>query len=241
MYLFILRIILLIIIFYICYVGYIYLNFDSWWIKLMSTIFLKIANIKNVKVSNHHLFKKYLNTDKKLIIVSNHRSLFDIFILLNSLQNIGFMMSKTGGNLLPFIKNLKIKSNSFFYEHGKGTTTLIKKINNRKINDNIIVVFADAMNPIPLGKNIAYFKTGAFTGKFDILPVVIKYKNWQIDPTYYWYKGEHPLIGFSKVLLDGNCEVIVDVMDLVSCKQSMNIEKYKNYVYDLMNTNYERL
>ena len=241
MYLLIFRIILLIIIFYICYVGYIYFGFNSWWIKLMSTIFLKIANIKNVNVLNHHIFKKYLNSDKKLLIVSNHKSLFDIFILLNSLQDIGFMMSKTGGNFLPCIKEIKVKSNSFFYESGKGTSTLIEKINNRMSNDNIIVVFADAMEPIPVGKSIANFKTGAFTGKFDILPVVIKYKNWKIDPTYYWYKGEHPIIGFTKMLLDGNCEVITDVMDLVSCEKSMSVEEYRDYVYDLMHTRYNRL
>ena len=118
---------------------------------------------------------------------------------------------------------------------------LIDKINLRKINDNIIVVFADSMNPIPVGKNIAPFKTGAFRGKFDILPVVIKYKNATIDPTLHWYKGEHPVMCFSKVLLDGKCEVVADVMDLVSCKENMTVEEYRDYVYNLMNTRYNQL
>ena len=151
------------------------------------------------------------------------------------------MLSKTGGNLLPCINNINIKSNSFFYKPNKGTKTLIEKINARKINDNIIVVFADSMNPIPVGKNIAPFKTGAFQGKFDILPVVIKYKNATIDPTFRWYEGEHPITGFSKVLLDGKCEVVADIMDLVSCQENMTVEEYRDYVYNLMDTRYNQL
>lgn len=207
----------------------------------MTSLFLKAANFKGVKVNNAKLFKHYVNTDKKLLIVANHKCLFDIFILLNSLQDIGFMLSKTGGNLLPCINSINIKSNSFFYKPNQGTKTLIDKINARKINDNIIVVFADSMNPIPAGKNIAPFKTGAFQGKFDILPVVIKYKNWTIDPTFRWYKGEHPTTGFFKLLLDGKCEVVADVMDLVSCKENMTVEEYRDYVYNLMDTRYNQL
>jgi hypothetical protein len=240
-YLFIFRVILLIIIFMIFLIPYLYLNFDSWWIKLMSKLFLKVANFKDVKVNNVKLFKQYINTDKKLLIVANHKCLFDIFILLNSLQDIGFMLSKTGGNLLPCINSINIKSNSFFYKPNQGTKTLIDKINSRKINDNIIVVFADSMNPIPVGKNIAPFKTGAFQGKFDILPVVIKYKNATIDPTFRWYEGEHPFVGLYKILLDGKCEVVADVMDLVSCDQNMTVEEYRDYVYNLMDTRYNQL
>tara|TARA_B000000477_G_scaffold33759_2_gene28827 strand:- start:1891 stop:2619 length:729 start_codon:yes stop_codon:yes gene_type:complete len=240
-YLFVFRIILLIIIFIIFLIPYLYLNFGSWWIKLITKLFLKAANFKDVKVNNAKLFKHYLNSDTKLLIVANHKSLFDIFILLHSLQDIGFMLSKTGGNLLPCINNINIKSNSFFYKPNKGTKTLIEKINARKINDNIIVVFADSMNPIPVGKNIAPFKTGAFQGKFDILPVVIKYKNATIDPTFRWYEGEHPITGFSKVLLDGKCEVVADIMDLVSCQENMTVEEYRDYVYNLMDTRYNQL
>jgi 1-acyl-sn-glycerol-3-phosphate acyltransferase len=240
-YLFIFRIILLIIIFLVFLIPYLYLNFDSWWLELMTKLFLKAANFKSVKANNAKLFKHYINTDKKLIVVANHKCLFDSFVLLNSLQDIGFMLSRKGGNLVPFISAINKKSNSFFYEPNQGTKTLIDKINARKINDNIIVVFADSMNPIPVGKNIAPFKTGAFQGKFDILPVVIKYKNWTIDPTFRWYNGEHPTTGFFKLLLDGKCEVVTDVMDLVSCKENMTVEEYRDYVYNLMDTRYNQL
>ena len=240
-YLFVFRIILLIIIFIVFLIPYIYFDFNSWWIKLMTKLLLKVANFNSIKVNNAKLFKYYINTNKKLLVVANHKCLFDCFILLNSLQNIGFMLSKKGGNLLPFINSINKKSNSFFYEPNQGTKTLINKINTRKINDNIIVVFADSMNPIPIGKNIAPFKKGAFQGKFDILPVIIKYKNTTIDPTFRWYEGEHPFIGLYKILLDGKCEVITDVMDLVSCQENMTVEEYRDYVYNRMNTRYNEL
>jgi 1-acyl-sn-glycerol-3-phosphate acyltransferase len=240
-YLFVFRIILLIIIFIVFLLPYVYFNFNSWWLQLMTKLLLKVANFKSVKVNNAKLFKYYINTNKKLLVVANHKCLFDCFILLNSLQDIGFMLSRKGGNLMPFINSINKKSNSFFYESNQGTKTLIDKINLRKINDNIIVVFADSMNPIPIGKNIAPFKTGAFQGKFDILPVVIKYKNATIDPTFRWYEGEHPFIGLYKILLDGKCEVITDVMDLVSCQENMTVEEYRDYVYNLMNKRYDEL
>jgi 1-acyl-sn-glycerol-3-phosphate acyltransferase len=240
-YLFVFRIILLIIIFIVFLLPYVYFNFNSWWLQLMTKLLLKVANFKSVKVNNAKLFKYYINTNKKLLVVANHKCLFDCFILLNSLQDIGFMLSRKGGNLMPFINSINKKSNSFFYESNQGTKTLIDKINTRKINDNIIVVFADSMNPIPIGKNIAPFKTGAFQGKFDILPVVIKYKNATIDPTFRWYEGEHPFIGLYKILLDGKCEVITDVMDLVSCQENMTVEEYRDYVYNLMNKRYDEL
>ena len=157
-YLFIFRIILLIIIFIVFLIPYVYLNFNSWWIELMTKLLLKVANFKSIKVNNVKIFKHYINTDKKLLVIANHKCLFDCFILLNSLQDIGFMLSKTGGNLMPFINAINKKSNSFFYEPNQGTKALINKINTRKINDNIIVVFADSMNPIPVGKNIAPFQ-----------------------------------------------------------------------------------
>ena len=84
-------------------------------------------------------------------------------------------------------------------------------------------------------------KAEFFQGKFDILPVVIKYKNATIDPTFRWYEGEHPFVGLYKILLDGKCEVITDVMDLVSCDQSMSVEEYRDYVYNLMNSRYDEL
>ncbi len=66
-YLFIFRMILVIIIFIVSLIPYLYLNFNSWWIKVMSKLLLKIPNFKNIKVNNSKLFKHYINTDNKII------------------------------------------------------------------------------------------------------------------------------------------------------------------------------
>jgi len=103
------------------------------------------------------------------------------------------------------------------------------------------MIFADAMNPILSGYNIAPFKTGGFVGKFDILPIVIKYKNYTVDPTFRWFDGEHPLIGFSKIALNDHIDLTFDVMDIQSCESNMSIEEYRDKVYNLMNKRYDEL
>ena len=93
------------------------------------------------------------------------------------------------------------------------------------------------MKPVPKGKNIAPFKTGAFVGKFDILPVVIKYKNYKIDPKYRWYDDENHVLSVWKMLLDGHCDIHVKVLEPVSCG-NLSVEQYKDKVYNIMDKAY---
>ena len=244
-YLFIFRIILLIILYIVFYIGYICCGLGNWWIKYTTKYFLKLANIHNVKINGEDKIQKLYESDKKFIIVLNHRTVYDMWITVMTNPNICILTSISGAKIFPGMYALNKKINSIIFDStikGQKITDLIyHRISNRKPKDNMLVIYPDAMEPIPLGKNIAPFKTGAFRGKFDILPVVIKYKNATIDPTLYWYKGEHPVMCFSKVLLDGKCEVISDVMDLVSCPKNMTVEEYRDYVYNLMNTRYNQL
>jgi 1-acyl-sn-glycerol-3-phosphate acyltransferase len=243
--LFIFRIIVLIILYIIFYIGYVYCGLGNWWIKYTTTYFLKVANIRNVKINGEDKIQKLYESDKKFIVVLNHRTVFDMWITVMANPNICILTSLAGAKIVPGMYALNKKINSIIFDStikGQKITDLIyERISNRKPKDNMLVIYPDAMEPIPAGKNIAPFKTGAFRGKFDILPVVIKYKNWTIDPTLHWYKGEHPVICFSKVLLDGKCEVVTDVMDLVSCKENMTVEEYRDYVYNLMDTRYNQL
>ena len=239
------RIIILIILYFIFYIGYIYCGFNNWWITYMNKCFFKIANIHNIKINGEDKIQKLYESDKKFIVVLNHKSVFDMFITFYINPNICILTSLAGAKIFPGMYKLNKKINSIIFDSnikGQKITDLIyERISNRKSKDNMLIIYPDAMEPIPIGKNIAPFKTGAFRGKFDILPIVIKYKNWTIDPTLYWYKGEHPIIGFSKILLDGKCEVIADVMNLVSCQKNMTVEEYRDYVYNLMNTRYNQL
>lgn len=242
MYFLIFRMILLIILYFIFYIGYVYFGLGNWWIKFTTSLFLKVANIKKLTINNEKKVEELYNSDKKFIIVLNHKCLLDMWITVSVNPNVCILTSKAGAKLFPGMYELNKKIGSIIFDstvkNRRVTDLIYDKINNRKAKDNMLIAYPDAMEPIPLGKNIANFKTGAFRHKFDILPVVIKYKNWKINPTHYWYKGEHPVISFSKILLDGNCEVVADVMDLVSCKENMSVEEYRDYVYDLMDKRY---
>ena len=245
MYFLIFRIVVLIILYFIFYIGYVYFGLGNWWIKFTTSLFLKVANIKKLTINNEKKVEELYNSDKKFIIVLNHKCIFDMWITVSVNPNVCILTSKVGAKLFPGMYELNKKIGSIIFDstvkNRRVTDLIYDKISNRKAKDNMLIAYPDAMEPIPLDKNIANFKTGAFRHKFDILPVVIKYKNWSIDPTHYWYKGEHPIIGFSKVLLDGNCEVVADVMDLVSCKENMSVEEYRDYVYDIMDTRYSQL
>lgn len=245
MYLLIFRIILIIILYFIFYIGYIYGDLGNWWITYILKGFFKLANIKGVTINGEDKIQKLYESDKKFIVVLNHKSLLDMFVTFYVNPNICILTSKAGAKIFPGMYELNKKINSIIFDStikGQKVTDLIyKKVSNRKPNDKMLIIYPDAMEPIPIGKNIAPFKTGAFRGKFDILPVVIKYKNYTIDPTLYWYKGENTILSFCKVLLDGKCEVVADVMDLVSCSDGMSVEEYRDYVYNLMDTRYNDL
>ena len=136
-----------------------------------------------------------------------------------TLGELGFLSSKEGAVLMPGMTDILKSFNSIIQEKGKQTTQqIIEHVAKRKSGDNPLVLFADAMKPVPKGKNIAPFKTGAFVGKFDILPVVIKYKNYKIDPKYRWYDDENHVLSVWKMLLDGHCDIHVKVLEPVSCK-----------------------
>ena len=43
----------------------------------MTNLLLKILNFRNIKINNSELFKLIKKTDKKVVIIANHKSIFD--------------------------------------------------------------------------------------------------------------------------------------------------------------------
>lgn len=209
--------------------------------RTMSYGLLKICNYRRIDVNGNQMFRQLIASNHKFLIVSNHVSLYDGFILLATLGEVSFLAHPNGISVLPGMREINKKLGSVFLDKQKGNTqSIIDHINKRKHNDNALVVFPDGMAKIPKNTCIAPFKTGAFVGKFDVLPVVIKYKNNDIDPSYQWYNGEGPFISFFKMLLDGKCDIVVDVMDIQSCRDR-SIEEYRDDVYKLMCNRYNDL
>jgi len=213
------------------------------YVYLISQFFIKlllyVCRLSNITVINKELFDNYCKTDKPFIIVSNHISLWDGIILLGVFGKIKYLAAKNADKVFIGTKLCLEKLGCIIVEEGGTVETIKKNVKNRKANDNVLVIFPDAMDPIPLGKNIAPFKTGAFATGIDILPIIIKYKDHTVDPTFYWYKKENPLHGWSKLLLNNNFKTTIKVLPLI--KAMDNVEEYKDKVYNTMSSNLAKL
>eukprot|EP00960_Hanusia_phi_P077162 768657-Hanusia_phi.AAC.14 len=94
------------------------------------------------------------------------------------------------------------------------------------------------MDEVPYSQNMGEFKTGAFVGKFEILPIVIKYKNYDVDPYCHYSKGENlPYVLFKK-LLGTRCDVHIQVLPLQKPSKNMSIEGYRDKIRNLMSKEY---
>lgn len=237
-FLFVFRLVVQVIIYILCYIGNVIFNLGGEYNRWLGKTFFWICNFNKFKVVGFERYKEMLESDKKFLIIANHVTIWDGFALMAALGDLGFVSSKKAALLLPGMTDLLYTFNSIIMDNkGRTTDYIINHVSKRKRGDNPLVIFADAMNPVPVERNIAPFKTGAFVGKFDILPVVIKYKNYTIDPTIRWYKGEDYIINTVKMLLDSHCDVHVEVLEPVSCG-SLSVEQYRDKVYDIMNFNY---
>jgi 1-acyl-sn-glycerol-3-phosphate acyltransferase len=240
------------IIIYIIFLIGLYIIDDSQinnFILSMTKNFLYFSLFKSIHSKSNQLttYFKYLYSDKPIIIVSNHRSLFDGIILLSVLSNITFLVNDSGLNLFPGISKIAHKLKCIKINSGpqasKSNTTdkIIQYSLNRKAGQPILVIFPDKLENIINNQNIAPFKTGAFVGKIDILPILIKYKKFDISP-YYWNNNkERGISSIFEKYLDKNCEVDIEILPLMKCKKKMTIEEYKDSVYNKMNTKYSNI
>ena len=210
-------------------------NLSQFFIKLL----LYVCRLSKITTINKELFDHYYKTDKPFIIVSNHTSLCDGIMLSGVFGKIKYLAAKNADKVFIGTKLCLDKLDCIIVEEGGTVETIKDDVRRRKANDNVLVIFPDAMNPIPLGKNIAPFKTGAFATGIDILPILIKYKDHTVDPTFYWYKKENPFHGWIKLLLNDNFKTTIQVLPLV--KAMDNVEEYKDKVYNIMSSNLAKL
>lgn len=240
-YLFIFRLVICIILF-IVYSQLLRIIPSSWvpqLNKLFVKLFLYFANFTRIHINNKQVFDSIVNSDQQCLIVSNHTTLYDSFALMASLGNVCFFANIENMNIFPGLydicNNLKCV---FLNKAHKGNAIKIKeKVESRQQYQPLLVVYPDACGYIPIGCNIAPFKTGAFSQGFDVLPVLIEYTDWTIDPTFLWYKGEEALHCMFKPLIDTQCHIHITVLDKQSKKQNETIEQYKDRIYQYMSRN----
>tara|TARA_B000000475_G_scaffold272122_1_gene272037 strand:- start:28353 stop:29141 length:789 start_codon:yes stop_codon:yes gene_type:complete len=204
--------------------------------RFFSKIFIRTLRFKSLNIINIENYNKIKKKD--YLIVCNHISLFDGIVLTAIFGNVCFL-ADINGLSIPGSKFINDKLGSIIInKKNKGNSDKIKEYVINNDNDNILVIFPDGMDPIEPNKNIANFKSGAFKDGLDILPIIIKYKNYKINPTFYWYKGENPIHSFSKMILDGNCNIDVKILNLEKKIKDETIDDYKKRIYNLMSNEY---
>ena len=212
------------------------------WCGLCNYVGMSLTGFR-MNVVNHQRVYDAINSNDNILIVANHRTLFDPYIISGCLNgHISHVFDRKILDKIPFFTfALQYLTNSIPVEK-KNTTELIKKfVEKRKKGDPLMCIFADAMGKIEKNKHIAPFKTGAFIHKFKILPIIVKYKNYIIDPTHLWYKDEHFIWGVFKTWLNDTIDVTLHVMEPITPKSDWTIDYYKNYVHYCMNKQYEKM
>jgi len=217
-------------------------NIIKKYIYLFNYIVIYIIGFSNIKINNLDILKKYLNSDEKVLIVCNHTSLFDGFILYALTEgSISFLFDENLPNKMPFFKYvLEEKCNSLMTKKNNTVKDIKKHVEKRKKNEEILCIFADECGKVEKNKNIAKFKSGSFVNKFKIIPIIIKYKNYKIDPTHKWYNNEI-LISFLKLFYGESGDIVINICNLLECKKEWNVDDYKNYVYNFMNKEYDKI
>ena len=242
--------IIIIIILYILFIIGLYIIYSSTklnsFICSMNTILLKLFLFKSIRFNPSSLLQyySYLKSNKPLIIVSNHRALFDSIVLMSIFGNISFVINDKGMSLFPGVNIISDKLHFIKMKLNKKTNSTQQIIDysiNRQINQPILTIFPDSLDEIPQGLNIAPFKTGAFVGKIDILPVVIKYKNYDVSPYYWGINGVRGMDSMYEKLLDYNCDINIDILPVIHPDDSLSIIEYKDLVYNIMNKHYDTM
>jgi hypothetical protein len=142
--------------------------------------------------------------------------------------------------IFPYLSNVLKKSGYIVIDKNMSNKTklITDFVNNRKQNEGLLSIAPDGFQKIEFNNAIAPFKTGAFVDKFCILPVVIKYKYYKVNPENV---NCNLVLNLFEKPLDLKCEVILDVMNPIQPKKNISIEEYKNFVHKQMSKRYNEL
>ena len=128
-----------------------------------------------------------------------------------------------------------------YTSNGKTTEKIIEYTKNRKVGERVLAVAPDGGNcSIDPDNKVAELKTGAFVGKFPILPIVIKYDK----DNYLNFKhelGETLMDCILKGFLYLNHNVKIKVLDMVYPSDDESIIEYKDRVHALISDEYKNI
>jgi 1-acyl-sn-glycerol-3-phosphate acyltransferase len=211
------------------------------WRQYVARCMMYIVGFRSITTTNLDNLYDLFHSDESVIVVLNHRSLYDPWVSLASLGCVCSVFQEEGMRGFYGLQTaVQSFSNSILIKKGNTVSKIKEYVDNRKSGDELLCVFADGMRKIPKGSVIAPFKTGAFVPRCKVVPVVIKYKNYTIDPEYRWEDGDDMIWAQFRMFLDNSCDIVVDVLDVVE-PDNMTIEEHRDKVHRLMERRYKEL
>jgi hypothetical protein len=185
-----------------------------------------------------HGFEK-IPKDNKFILQFNHISMLDFFILPSVFGNISCIINKYVFKALPFHQLLEDKFE--IIELNEKGNNVIKIGDHIKSNKYPLAIPSDGMNYPKFGNKIGHFKTGAFVSFTPMLPVLIRYKDYEVLPDLKWDVGENIPHSILKIFLNNKINIHINIFDLIIPKKEWTVEEYKNHVFCIMNDHYNNL
>ena len=216
-------------------------NYDDSIIKIINKSYLYLLGYININYDVDKLIKyeNYKKLNTKFIVIYNHVNFMDGMVLWSIFGKLGMIVDDMVVKNAPYCEYLSTQKLGciLINKKTKNTTdTIIKHINE---TNNILGMAPDAMKYPTYPNNIGDFKTGAFVGKFPILPVIIKYKNCDVFPDYKYEIKESIYHAYFKQYLNTNVTVDVNIMDMIYPKEEWNVDEYKDFVKNKMEIEYK--
>lgn len=176
--------------------------------------------------------------DNNFIISFNHISIIEPIVLAAVFGNISCVISDRIFKHFPGSSIIINKFHAIMIDNKPNSNNTKKICDHLKKNVNPIAIAPDGMQYPEFGNNIGNFKTGAFVPMAPILPVIIKYKNYDVLPDFKYDAGEDSIHGIMKLFLNSNTTIDIDIMNLVHPEKDWTPVLYKEHVFKLMNNRY---
>lgn len=207
--------------------------------KILTGLLLSL-NI-NIPYADIVKYLEYVYSDKKFIVIFNHTTFIDSYILFGTFPRLAFLMLKIPlYDIIGYNERIHKKTCGIFISKGETTQMIMDHVNSRKSGGYVLFAAPGSGNTPVVPGNITEFKSsGAFAGKFPVLPVLVKYEDDTLNHNYD--NGESMLHSCLKLFLVNNYRIDIKVGDMIEPDVDESVDEYKDRVYNVMNTTYHQM
>lgn len=207
--------------------------------QFMTNILMYILSIK-LQVDRGDVIKylEHIYSDQKFLVVFNHTALIDPYILFNVFQPCCSVLLETFFlRIFGYSTETHKKIKSIYVKKGDTTAKILEYVKSRKSGDSALFIAPGSGNISKNPDDITEFKSsGAFVGRYNVLPVVIKYEDNSLH--HNSDNGESMLHSCLKLLLLDDYKIKIKVGDMMQTNEDETVDEYKDRVYHVMNEMY---